>query len=194
MQNNVIYGAFPPALDNTSLARVDDNTPARLNSRIHASLKVLNDLSGLIEDSGLPKEHAEPLRTKLNELQTRANELAQKLIRSHTDDSLFLQLQTDTTEFGKQLVEFEADVMHKTGAELELVEAPAPPVLQQIGNALAPTGKWVNNPKFWVGLSVGVAALGGLVWWGLHREPAKDKEDFTTKVQRVKLRRAMPAR
>lgn len=83
--------------------------------------------------------------------------------------------------------------MHQTGAELELIEAPAPPVMQQVRSALTPSTKWVNSPKFWIGLSVGVAALSGLIWWGTQKEkPAK--EDFSTKVQRVKLRRALPAR
>jgi hypothetical protein len=199
MQSNVIYGAFgqtrapTTAADTNTLARLDENTPTTLSNRIHASLNVLKDLSELVEQAGLPKEAADPIRTRLTELQNTANALAMKLLRAHTDDRVFLEVQPNIVEFGQQLVAFEADVMHKTGAELELVETPPPPVLSQVRAALTPTKGFVNSPKFWVGLSVGVAALSGLVWWGFHKEKPT-KEDFTGKVQRVKLRRALAAR
>ena len=67
MQNNVIYGAFgqtraaSPAPETTTLTRLDENTPATLSNRIHASLKVLNELAELINEPGLPKEIGDPL-------------------------------------------------------------------------------------------------------------------------------------
>lgn len=200
MQGNVIYGAFgqtraPETSQTTTIARVDENTPATLYTRINASLKVLGELATLIDSSGLPQEDTTSLRTKLRDLELTAGKLSTDLLRAQTDDKVFLQAQTEISLFGKQLVEFEAEVMHKTGAELELVEAPPLPMLSQVKQALTPPRTLINSPRFWLGLSAGVAVLGGLVWWGFHKDnKPTDKEDFSTKVQRVKLRRAMPAR
>jgi hypothetical protein len=197
MQNNVIYGAFgqKSALETASLTRVADNTPTTLNSRIQASKNVLRELSALIAESGLPKEAIDALNKRATELQDKATSIATQLVHADTDNQLFLQVQTELADFGHQLVAFEADVMHQTGAELELVEAPPPPVMQQMQTALrGATRGWKDSPRFWIGLSVGVAALGGLLWWGFQKEKPPTKEDFTSKVQRVKLRRALPAR
>lgn len=202
MQNNVIYGAFGHTrsaqnadASTGALARVE-NTPATLNQRVQASLQVLRDLASLIADSGLPKEATEPITRRLEKLRDQAASIATKLSQSEHDNALFLQAQSDLTAFGKELVEFESDVMHTTGAELELVEAPVQPLFTQVQSnlGLGRSARWINNPRFWVGLSVGVAAVTGAVWWGFYKKKPITKDDFPAKVTRVKLRRAMPAR
>lgn len=200
MQNNVIYGAFgqtrtvSAAPENASLARFDEITPTAMSARLTAQRRVLSDLAELINEPGLPQEIALPLKKELADLQETAVGLASKIVQAHTNDQVFLEIQGEVSNFGTRLIEFEGIVLHKTGAEIELVEPPPPPALTQMRAAIGTPSKWVNSPKFWIGASVGVAALGGLLWWAVQKEKPAPKEDFSKSVTRVKLRRAMPAR
>lgn len=199
MQNNVIYGAFgstriadAPSAP-SSIARVQETTPATLSGRLAAQIKVLNELGALLEEPDLPTEISHPLKARLTILHTHADELSKRLVKAHTDDQAFLAVQPELTKFTSALLEFEADVMHKTGAQLELVNIPQPsaPMTQQLHGL---GSKLVNSPKFWLSLSAGVAVLGGLLYWGLNHKQRSTSEPLIKKVERVKLRRAMPAR
>jgi hypothetical protein len=199
MQNNVIYGSFgqarPPQQAPTALSRLPDNSPSALHSRLLAGINVLGDLKELIEDPELPKEIAEPLRAGFQQLESSANGLTEKLRQAHTDDRMFLELQTDLKSFGLRLVDFEALVLHKTGATIEVVESPVPAPTPHPLAAVRPQGSIWNSPAFWLSLSLGVSVLGGLVWWGVYYQGSSDENEPTVrKIEKVKLKRALPAR
>ncbi len=197
MQNNVIYGAFGQRTATVpgSIARLPENTPTTLQTGLLAQLKVLSDLAELIHDPDLPKEITAPLQTELEKLQLQAKGIGEK-IPQMSDNRIFLEVQTELKELGSRLVTFEAEVLHKTGATIEVIEPARVPTTSTIG-AIQPVGKssvW-NSPKFWLGLSVGIAALGGLVWWGVHGQDSDaEDEPMYQKMQKVKLRKALPAR
>jgi hypothetical protein len=196
-QNNVIYGAFGQRTAPLpgSMARLPENTPATLQNGLLAQLRVLKELAELINDPELPKEIAEPLRTELQQLEEQAQSTSKKMSEMH-DNRVFLEVQSELKDLGAKLVAFEADVLHKTGASIEVIEpAPHTGSLQQPQTQLAVSKSIWNSPKFWLGLGISVAAFGGLVWWGVYgRNASEDKEPMYKTIQKVKLRKALPAR
>lgn len=225
MDNNVVYAAFGQMRATQTekqtaapLTTLSQNTPTTLAQRFTAQVSVLHDLRDLIVDPNLPKEISEPLLKEFQTLKTTATAIQEKLLRVHTNDQVFLEVQPELTAFGQKLIEFETTVLHKTGASLELVEPTgtgADVAGTGVGtrvNAAHPTNSlrrlegtaarlW-KTPKFWIGLSIGVSVLAGLTWWGLHgrsesedaRARAHKSESTKPKFEKVKLRRALAAR
>ena len=196
--DNVVYGTFGQTRSIGTVEKptegtaISQHTPSSLEQRFSSQIAVLRDLAGLLADPSLPVEVSTGLHDQLRVLKESADKIKAKLEQAHTNDQVFLEVQPEIAAFGKQLIAFEADVLDKTGASIELIEPPKQP-----NTAMQLKNKLMASPSFWIALSVGVGALGALAYWQLNKKPKRHlrgDDDAPNKFKKVKLRRALAAR
>lgn len=197
--DNVVYGAFGQTREAAVAEKpaestaITQHTPHSLEQRFGSQVAVLLDLAQLLLDPALPSEVSTPLHAQLRTLKESVDRIKTKLEQSHTNDQVFLEVQPEITAFGKRLIEFETEVLNKTGASIEVVEQLQPP---QSGSGLMQLkDRLLGSTSFWIAMSVGVGTVGALAYWHLNKRPRRQlREPEPSKIKKVKLRRALAAR
>lgn len=166
------------------------HTPETLEHQLTSLTTVLNELTTLVSSPGIDPNTTTQLQQTLAGLQQEAAQIRVRLAQAATDDQVFLSVQSELAQFGRKIVEAERQVLDATGAVYDPIDSPS---------ALAATRQpFYRTPTFWLCASVAVAALGGVAYYHLNKQPAKKKgtegADFLATFKKPKLRRALAAR